>query len=62
VHRQQAYRALAGAHGPLPATEAAAERVITLPLWTGMTEEHIAGVQLAFARITRAFGPRRRHG
>jgi dTDP-4-amino-4,6-dideoxygalactose transaminase len=51
VHRQRAYRSLAPANGPLPVTDLAAARVLTLPLWTGMTDEQIDGVGLAMARL-----------
>jgi dTDP-4-amino-4,6-dideoxygalactose transaminase len=51
VHRQRAYRSLVGANGPLPVTDMAAERVLTLPLWTGMTHEQIEGVATALGRL-----------
>jgi dTDP-4-amino-4,6-dideoxygalactose transaminase len=51
VHRQRAYRSLVPANGPLPVTDLAAARVLTLPLWTGMTDEQIDGVGLAMARL-----------
>jgi dTDP-4-amino-4,6-dideoxygalactose transaminase len=51
VHRQRAYRSLVGANGPLPVTDMAAERVLTLPLWTGMTQQQIEGVATALDRL-----------
>ena len=56
VHAMQAYRSLAGTNGGLPATEWASARVITLPLWGSMTEDHIWGVVSAIARINRFLG------
>jgi dTDP-4-amino-4,6-dideoxygalactose transaminase len=58
VHRQRAYRSLAPANGPLPVTDAAAERVLTLPLWTGMTNEQVDGVATAMARLVAMPPPR----
>ena len=44
VHAMQAYQGTgAGAH-PLPVTEWAAQRALTLPLWVGMTNAHVSGV------------------
>jgi dTDP-4-amino-4,6-dideoxygalactose transaminase len=51
VHRQRAYRSLAPANGSLPVTDAAAAKVLTLPLWTGMDDEQIDGVGRAMARL-----------
>ena len=53
VHAMRAYRSAAGVNGNLPVTEAAAERVLTLPLWVGMGEEHVGGVAAAIVRIRR---------
>lgn len=53
VHTQRAYRSLIGANGDLPVTEAAASRVLTLPMWSDMTEELPALVGDAIARIHR---------
>jgi dTDP-4-amino-4,6-dideoxygalactose transaminase len=51
VHSMRAYRALAGSNGNLPVTEWVVPRVLTLPLWTEMTETHIARVCDAIRRI-----------
>jgi dTDP-4-amino-4,6-dideoxygalactose transaminase len=51
VHRQRAYRSLVPANGPLPVTDLAAARVLTLPLWTGMTDQQVDLVGLAMARL-----------
>jgi dTDP-4-amino-4,6-dideoxygalactose transaminase len=51
VHAMQAYRSLAGTNGHLPVTERACTRVLTLPLWGAMTENHIERVVSAVARI-----------
>lgn len=52
VHRQRAYRSLERANGPLPVTDRAAARVLTLPLFTGMTDEHVDLVGAVLARLT----------
>ena len=51
VHRTRAYQAMA--NGPLPVTEWAAARVLTLPLWSGMTQDHLERVAEAIRRIQR---------
>src|SRR5215216_49181 len=51
VHRQRAYRSLVPANGPLPVTDLVATRVLTLPLWTGMTDQKVDGVGHALARL-----------
>jgi dTDP-4-amino-4,6-dideoxygalactose transaminase len=51
VHRQRAYRSLAPANGPLPVTDLVATRVLTLPLWTGMTDQQVDDVGRALARL-----------
>lgn len=53
VHRMQAYRGLADANGGLPETEHASDRVLTLPLWNGMTGDDVRRVADAIARIQR---------
>jgi dTDP-4-amino-4,6-dideoxygalactose transaminase len=53
VHAQKAYRNLARSNGDLPVTNWAAARVVTLPLWCGMTESQQAGVAGAIDRIRR---------
>jgi dTDP-4-amino-4,6-dideoxygalactose transaminase len=52
VHHTRAYRAVAGG-GHLPVTDEAAARVLTLPLWEGMTDEQVGLVAEAVARIRR---------
>lgn len=44
VHRMPAYRHLAGAAGSLPVTERAAEEVLSLPMYPGLTSEEIQAV------------------
>jgi dTDP-4-amino-4,6-dideoxygalactose transaminase len=56
VHRQRAYRTVGLSNGALPVTDAAAARVLTLPLWTGMDDEQIDRVGLAVARLARPRG------
>lgn len=56
VHAMEAYRSLAGVDVALPVTDSAASRVITLPMWTGMTDRHVARVADAIARIGRFAG------
>jgi dTDP-4-amino-4,6-dideoxygalactose transaminase len=51
VHAQRAYKHLARSNGHLPVTDSAAARVVTLPLWCGMTEAQQAGVAGAINRI-----------
>ena len=55
VHAMKAYRSFAGTNGGLPVTDAAASRVITLPLWGAMTDDHVARVAEAVARIGRFY-------
>jgi dTDP-4-amino-4,6-dideoxygalactose transaminase len=54
VHRQRAYRALVPANGPLPVTDDAAAKVLTLPLLTTMTDDD---VDLVCALVARQAGP-----
>jgi dTDP-4-amino-4,6-dideoxygalactose transaminase len=51
VHAQRAYKHLARSNGHLPVTDSAAARVVTLPLWCGMTEAQQKGVAGAINRI-----------
>jgi len=61
VHMQRAYRFLrASANGSLPVTEKAAGRVLTLPLWSAMSDEQIDRVTEAVGRIQRHMGERPR--
>lgn len=54
VHLQRAYRGQGSVNGGLEATEAAAARVLTLPMWSEMTEEQVRRVAWAVARIQAA--------
>jgi len=54
VHSMRAYRHLNGTNGHLPVTEWAAQRALTLPLWSDMSEEQVDRVGVAVARIQRA--------
>jgi dTDP-4-amino-4,6-dideoxygalactose transaminase len=51
VHRMAAYRTLANTTGPLPATDVAAARALSLPLWNGMTTGDVRSVTRAIDRI-----------
>jgi dTDP-4-amino-4,6-dideoxygalactose transaminase len=51
VHAMRSYRHLNGTNGHLPVTEWAARRVLTLPLWSDMSEEQVDRVGMAIARI-----------
>jgi dTDP-4-amino-4,6-dideoxygalactose transaminase len=53
VHEMRAYRGRARVAGELPATARAAERVLCLPLWTGMTNVQVRGVAEAIVRLRR---------
>jgi dTDP-4-amino-4,6-dideoxygalactose transaminase len=53
VHTMQAYRSLGSKNGGLPATEAAARRVLTLPLWSSMEGPELRAVAGAVRRIQR---------
>jgi dTDP-4-amino-4,6-dideoxygalactose transaminase len=55
VHRMRSYRFLGASSQALPVTEFAAERVLTLPLWTGMGAVEIDRVAGA---IERSFSAR----
>jgi dTDP-4-amino-4,6-dideoxygalactose transaminase len=56
VHAMEAYRYLVQGNGDLTVTDSAASRVITLPMWTAMTDRHVARVADAVARIGRFVG------
>ncbi|MDB5270499.1 MAG: hypothetical protein JWP58_3539 [Hymenobacter sp.] len=43
-HRQQAYAHLGMAAGAFPIAEEIADTALSLPMWPGMTEAHVAGV------------------
>jgi dTDP-4-amino-4,6-dideoxygalactose transaminase len=51
VHAMKAYRFMAGGNGSLRNTDLAAARVLTLPLWSEMTEDQVVGVARAVQRI-----------
>jgi dTDP-4-amino-4,6-dideoxygalactose transaminase len=53
VHTMRAYRYLSGVNGSLAVTQKISDRVLTLPLWGGMTDEHVLGVADAMDRIHR---------
>lgn len=55
VHRTRAYRSVANG-GTLPVTDHAAARVLTLPLWEGMTVDNVGLVADAVARVRRFLG------
>ncbi len=50
VHAMRAYRGR-GRRDPMPVTERASGRVLTLPLWVGMTDAQVRGVVDALDRI-----------
>jgi dTDP-4-amino-4,6-dideoxygalactose transaminase len=54
VHQMRSYRFLGCAAQSLPVTEFAAERVLTLPLWTGMRSAEIERVAAGIARSVSA--------
>ena len=54
VHAQSAYAGVTPVGASLEVTNRMAARVLTLPLWVGMTEDHVAGVFEALVRIRRA--------
>jgi dTDP-4-amino-4,6-dideoxygalactose transaminase len=56
VHSMQAYRHLNGTNGHLPVTKWAAERALTLPLWSDMSEKQVERVGVAVARIQETLG------
>lgn len=51
VHAMKAYRFMAGGNGSLRNTELAAARVLTLPLWSEMSEDQVVRVAEAVRRI-----------
>ena len=53
VHRMRAYRGRGRMVGSLAVTDRAAERVLSLPLWVGMTDRDVWGVAEALVRIQR---------
>jgi dTDP-4-amino-4,6-dideoxygalactose transaminase len=53
VHRMVAYRREGAAAAALPATERASEQALTLPLWHGMTDEHMFALAEAIQLVGR---------
>lgn len=51
VHTMRAYRSLSGANGSLAVTQRVSDQALTLPLWGGMTRDHIIGVADTIERI-----------
>lgn len=51
VHAMTAYRVPGGAGDRLPATDDAADRVLTLPLWIGLSDAQVATVAETMRRI-----------
>jgi dTDP-4-amino-4,6-dideoxygalactose transaminase len=58
VHEMRAYRRPAGTNGNLGVTEAVASRVLTLPMWSEMTDEHVSRMTDALWRLYRSLGDR----
>lgn len=55
VHEMRAYKSFNGKHD-LPSSEAAARVVLTLPMWSGMSEGHTRRIGAAVERIWRWVG------
>lgn len=53
VHAMRAYRFAGRVNGDLPVTELVSGRVLTLPLWEGMVEDHVWRVAEAIRRVRR---------
>jgi dTDP-4-amino-4,6-dideoxygalactose transaminase len=53
VHRMIAYEGSIASNGSLQATDRASSRALTLPLWSGMTDDHVARLAGAVERIQR---------
>src|SRR5262245_4894567 len=53
VHRMEAYRHMASTNGNLQVTQQASERVLTLPMWSDMSDAHVERVADAIFRIHR---------
>lgn len=58
VHAMQAYRFLNRTNGNLPATDLASSEVLTLPLWSEMSEPEVMAVAEAIHRIHRSVAGR----
>lgn len=53
VHRMRPYR---NAGASLPVTEETSSKVVTLPLWVGMTDDHVVRVAEALSRVRGTMG------
>jgi dTDP-4-amino-4,6-dideoxygalactose transaminase len=53
LHSAPAGRRFGRAHGPLDVTDAAADQLLRLPLWVGMTEGDVARVAQGVAAAAR---------
>jgi len=62
VHTMGAYKSLAASNGHLPVTESAASRVLTVPLWSSMSNEQVFDIGYAIDRIGRHFRGRKPTG
>jgi len=62
VHAMRAFQGHAGPNGSLSSTISASERVLTLPMWTGMTEDDVEIVSAAISGIRQGYVRRRRSG
>jgi dTDP-4-amino-4,6-dideoxygalactose transaminase len=56
VHRMTAYRSAASRNEALPVTDQVSARALTLPLWSGMGDEHVFGIVGAIRRVHRFSG------
>jgi dTDP-4-amino-4,6-dideoxygalactose transaminase len=61
VHEMRSYRSMAVRNGDLRVTTSISERVLTLPMWGGMTDEHVELVAHAIERVHEHYGSRRRN-
>lgn len=61
VHSMKSYRSLSGLNGRLDVTERVSRQVLTLPLWSGMTDAEISGVARAITRIQKHFSSLSEH-
>lgn len=62
VHTMRAYRSPVGSNGHLPITELAASRVLTVPLWSSMSNEQVFDIVHAIDRIGRHVRGRKPNG
>jgi dTDP-4-amino-4,6-dideoxygalactose transaminase len=53
VHQMEAYRHMSSTNGNLQTTQLASERVLTLPMWSDMSDAHVRRVADAIFRIHR---------